>query len=506
MNNISKTQRIQGAIWGAIVGDAYGCPYEFSSRASLKSECIIDMAGDRSHGQPPGTFTDDGSLLLASADSLSHKTFDLQDMGERFVAWRETAKYSARGSVFDIGGATSGALSRISSGVPAEQAGGVQERDCGNGSLMRVLPVCIRFSENPTDEFIDRIERASALTHAHPIAKLGCVFYGLMVRQILEGQSALNAFNFAFHDFYGYYEDSAYAEWLPKFDKLLGLAALGEDSISSGGYVLDSLFASLWCLLTTDNYEDCIRLATSLGGDTDTTSCIAGGIAGALFGYDAIPKHWLSAIPQDHTNVDAIVSAFVDACNGKLLVDVTPEVKPNDVSVIASGKFLELVSKDGWEFARRKGNVPVVAVVATTMNPDVVILTEQFRIPVGKNVIDLPAGLVDAGEMLTMTALRELEEETGATTALSGNVRIIGAVPTSPGMSSEIVTLVRVEYAKMPEDDAGYTHGVGGETIIAHEVQLSRLFGFLAEKMEAGCLIDPKVYTGLCLAGLFTIK
>lgn len=74
------------------------------------------------------------------------------------------------------------------------------------------------------------------------------------------------------------------------------LAALEEDDIASGGYVVDTLEAALWCLLHTDNYADCVLRAVNLGRDTDTTACVAGALAGIVYGEAAIPPEWLETL------------------------------------------------------------------------------------------------------------------------------------------------------------------------------------------------------------------
>src|SRR5581483_7414758 len=133
---------------------------------------------------------------LCTVDSLVNAEFDLEDMGVRFVRWMDETLWTATGVVFDIGMATTDALMRVANGTPAERAGGRDEHSNGNGSLMRIIPVALRFSSEPIDAFSQRIERASAITHGHERSKMACVFYGLVVRQLLLGrnpQAALDA-------------------------------------------------------------------------------------------------------------------------------------------------------------------------------------------------------------------------------------------------------------------------------------------------------------------------
>ena len=91
-----------------------------------------------------------------------------------------------------------------------------------------------------------------------------------------------------------------YAPWLSKFKRVDKdvLLSLGEEDIQSSGYVLHTLEAALWCLLTTDSYRDCVLKAVNLGSDTDTVAAVAGGLAGIYYGVEAVPEEWLETIPR----------------------------------------------------------------------------------------------------------------------------------------------------------------------------------------------------------------
>jgi len=153
---LSVRERILGGLWGSLVGDALGVPVEFKDRATVLADPVKDMRGFGSHNQPPGTWSDDGALALCTVDSLLHTEFDTQDMGMRFVRWMNEEYWTATGVVFDVGGATADALMQIASGTPAERAGGCDEYSNGNGSLMRILPVALRFADQPMDQFVSQ--------------------------------------------------------------------------------------------------------------------------------------------------------------------------------------------------------------------------------------------------------------------------------------------------------------------------------------------------------------
>lgn len=297
MNRPSCHERILGGLYGSLIGDALGVPVEFSSRAARKADPVTGMRAHGMHNQPAGTWSDDGSLLLCAVESLVEKGLDLQDMGQRFLRWCDTGHWAAHGLVFDIGNATRNALDRISLGTPAELAGGTGEHANGNGSLMRILPVPLASLDCALDVFCDRIARASAITHAHDRSKLACVLHGLLVRSLMRGESPAAAHTRAAAEFRTRY--ASHAEFF-HFSPLLNpqLAAQQESAIRSSGYVLHTLMASMWCLLTTSTFSDCVLNAVNLGSDTDTTGCVAGGLAGVYYGVAAIPTDWIATLPR----------------------------------------------------------------------------------------------------------------------------------------------------------------------------------------------------------------
>ncbi|HMP82109.1 MAG TPA: ADP-ribosylglycohydrolase family protein [Verrucomicrobiota bacterium] len=308
--SISKRERILGGLWGSLVGDALGVPVEFKDRATVQADPVKDMRGYGSHHQPAGTWSDDGALMLCTVDSLLHSEFDTEDMGQRFVRWMNEEFWTATGVVFDIGGATADALMRIASGTPAEQAGGCDEFSNGNGSLMRILPVSLGIANEPLAVRRNRLERASAITHGHPRSMMACAFHGFVTRQLLLGGQLRAAIEAARTEFAGCYQ---HASEFSRFKHILNdnLVSLPEGEVVSTGYVLHTLHASLWCLLTTSSFEECVLKAVNLGGDTDTTGCVAGGLAGGYYGLEAIPQNWIQALAH-REEVEVLFNRFAD--------------------------------------------------------------------------------------------------------------------------------------------------------------------------------------------------
>jgi len=161
------------------------------------------------------------------------------------------------------------------------------------------------------------------------------------------------------------------------------------------------------------------------------------------------------------------------------------------------GRFIRIVSRDGWEFADRVNCTGVVLVVALT-DDNKIILVEQFRPPVGKNVIELPAGLVgdeDSKEGLIAAAIRELEEETGYRPRRDCDASLLVSYgPSTPGMASELLAIVGVGNL----EKVGPGGGVGRENIVVHEVPRMTLYHWLNAKSRSDeVLVDLKVYSGV---------
>jgi ADP-ribosyl-[dinitrogen reductase] hydrolase len=309
---ISRRERVLGGLWGSLVGDALGVPVEFKDRATVQADPVTGLRGFGTHHQPPGTWSDDSSLLLCSTDSLLRHEFDTQDMGNRFLRWYREELWTPHGRVFDIGVTTSEALGRIAAGVRAEAAGAESQFSNGNGSLMRIIPVALRFAHLPLKQLLDRAHRASSITHRHPRSQISCGLYSVVVQQLCAGRDIGEAIEGALEAFRSFYDSDPY--WAAERDyfRLLLAGDLGkrpESEIDSSGYVVHTLTASLWCLLTARSYEECVLKAVNLGGDTDTTGCVAGGLAGVHYGRREIPEPWRRAMAR-HDEVNSLFDRF----------------------------------------------------------------------------------------------------------------------------------------------------------------------------------------------------
>lgn len=285
-------------IIGLCVADALGVPVEFESRESLQRNPVVDMRGYGTHNQPAGTWSDDTSMTLCLLDSLANG-LDYADIMRKFLSWKEKAEYTAHGDVFDIGTTISEALSRFANGIEPLKCGGDSEYDNGNGSLMRILPIAFYFDSGHFCYEI--IHNISALTHAHNRSKIACGIYISVAESLMNAPDIKNGIYDGVNKAKAYYESKKeYADELKHYRRIFSdeFINLPEDEIKSGGYVVDTLEAALWCLLNTDSYETCVLKAVNLGDDTDTVAAVAGGLAGIYYGLDAIPSKWIEQIAR----------------------------------------------------------------------------------------------------------------------------------------------------------------------------------------------------------------
>ena len=293
---MEKLQKIKGIIFGHAVADAIGVPVEFKSREELKKNPVTDMREYGTYNQPKGTWSDDTSLTLCTLESIAEKQdVHPEDIMKRFGWYLNDNYMTPHGDMFDIGITTRNAIWQYLYGDKYPY-GSSDVNSNGNGSLMRIIPVTLFhvFKKQSPVKYRDDIHNVSMLTHAHERSVLACGIYDFVLQEIIKNptmESVRNGLDNAYSVYKLNYEIKTYTR-LFKYD----FALLPESEIKSTGYVVDSLEAAIWCLLNTKSYKECVLKAVNLGGDTDTVGAIAGGLAGALYGYDAIPEKWLNSL------------------------------------------------------------------------------------------------------------------------------------------------------------------------------------------------------------------
>lgn len=297
---------IKGAFFGLAIGDALGVPREFWSREQMIQRPMTDLEDAKyPHYQEAGTFSDDTSLSMCLAEAISNG-FSIERLAQYMLDWYQFGFWAAGPSLFDIGNTTESALIKLGNGESPYKSGGIRGYDNGNGSLMRILPYVLYGFHLEDDVRVKQIREISGITHRHTRSVLSCIYYDMYVRELLLTKDKLKAYSLANKKFKAYVNKHGHQDEIEYFEKILkgNLHLLPVEEISSSGYVIYSLEASLWCFLTTNQFKEAVLLSVNLGGDTDTTASITGGIAGIYYGPESIPLKWLHYLKKRNEILD----------------------------------------------------------------------------------------------------------------------------------------------------------------------------------------------------------
>ena len=306
-NGSSENMWLNG-IMGVAVGDALGFPVQFMYREEVAERPVAGMEECRLFSGKAGTWSDDTSMTMAMLDSIREMNrIDARDIMNRFEAWLYEAKYCSLDMAIDIGAACEDSIVRYHKSRDITTCGKTGEHANGNGSLMRTLPICLFYADKvergevPVEKAIEDIHQVSALTHNHIRACIGCGLYFFAVKAILFREGTLTERLQAGMDeaFAFYKNDIAGLKDLMYYGRLMDLTEFGKtesDVIRSSGYVVHTLEAAIWSLITTDSFPEALLKAVNLADDADSVGAVAGGLAGLYYGYESIPEEWLRAL------------------------------------------------------------------------------------------------------------------------------------------------------------------------------------------------------------------
>ncbi|SDP44626.1 ADP-ribosylglycohydrolase [Streptomyces sp. cf386] len=286
MTESFRTARALGAVIGSAVGDALGAPFEFGPEGAFSARFPEPGQGGEmcgGGGWEPGEATDDTQMAVLVGESLLDcGRLELPDVFRRFQRW-------AAAEPKDIGLQTEAVLS---SGDAWDMAAAlhfqVNQRTAGNGALMRATPAAVHFARAGRDATMDAARRIAALTHGDRAAWEGTAIFHELVRVALDegdASAAVPATLEAVHpDHRDRYAVVLAPDWHP------------DQATEFNGAVWPCLGSAVWALRTTSSYEDAVRAAIDLGGDTDTVAAVTGGLAGAVYGISAVPERWTGVL------------------------------------------------------------------------------------------------------------------------------------------------------------------------------------------------------------------
>ena len=286
--------RYRGALLGLAVGDALGTTLEFKAPGTFKP--IADMIGGGPFGLQPGEWTDDTSMALCLAESLTEKrSFDPADQMDRYCRWWQEGYLSSTGTCFDIGVTVRKSLeSYLRSGEPF--AGPTDAFTAGNGSLMRLAPLPLAFRRNVALA-IHNAGESSRTTHGARTAVDACRYFAGLLIGALQGRSKEDLLS-------SFFCPAPDRDYWHRYSLTPEIAEIANGSfkqrkppeIIGSGFVVRSLEAALWAFYRSDSFREGALRAVNLGDDADTTGAIYGQLAGAFYGVDAIPQAWIERL------------------------------------------------------------------------------------------------------------------------------------------------------------------------------------------------------------------
>ncbi len=254
-----------------------------------------------------GEYTDDTQMALLIAESLLQgKGFQSSDLAQRFQTWARTAK--------DVGIQTRAVVNmagyiRDPEGCSSQYHAAHPDSSAGNGAVMRCAPVAL-FCLDSIDRLVQLSRATARVTHHDSKAQSSCVILNAWIqaaicRGIRDGRVEAIAL--------------LSETERPAWHRLEQIEAYKEDDIKSSGYTVDTLEAAIWSFLTTASYEEAVVRAANLGDDADTVAAVCGALAGAYYGYAAIPKRWRNQLQEEARihKISLALGGFADETHGK---------------------------------------------------------------------------------------------------------------------------------------------------------------------------------------------
>jgi len=307
-SKLYSKNRILGGIWGLIIGDAVGVPYEFYEADELPELDRIDITPPNGFKKSYphieiGTYSDDSAQFLCVLDSyIECGGFDIDNLAHKIFKWLNNGLWAVDKIVFDIGNQTASALREYGNGVSPLKSGFIIPEGKGNGSLMRVLGIPL-LHRGTDEELVEFSHKQSVITHGHACNQVCCAFYSLVAKNLLLEMDFEKAYDTAILTLKKIYKNKQ--EYLYEFENNI----LPDDILieSGTGYVVDCLKSSFKVVRESNSYEEVIKKSIALGNDTDTTAAVAGGLAGIIYGNSGIPKNWYEKL-RGKENVLKLIS------------------------------------------------------------------------------------------------------------------------------------------------------------------------------------------------------
>ena len=286
-SSVAMAERYAGTLLGLACGDALGGPVEFRHCDDIAAEFpdgVTEFVGGGWLHLEPGEVTDDTQQAIILAAALTTDGLDLDRLAAGLITWFHSDPK-------DIGSTTRIALEALATGTPPFAAGAValenrgERRAASNGAVLRCAPVALRFRRDP-ERLVQASLDSARVTHAEEHAAWGTVAINQALAHLLNGGAITDA-------------PQAAVTGIP--NEALRTAVLDAPGRERGevrarGFVLDTIGASFWSLSHGRSAREAVELAVAFGDDADSTGAVTGALAGAAYGFSALPVSWTSTV------------------------------------------------------------------------------------------------------------------------------------------------------------------------------------------------------------------
>ena len=294
------TLKYLDGLFGLAIGDIMGLISKNQTRKELLKNPVTKMVSEPRFNLPPGTWSDETSLMLAVIDSINNKfLIDLNDIALKFSAYKNHGHYTATNEIFDVSRITSIAIDNYDEDrTNPINCGLTNENSNDSNALSRMLPIAYYAIERKLKdtEILEIVKDVSSITHAHEISIMGCYIYVRYLMFLLNDKDKLSAYSMTKCVDYSMFSE----ETQNQYKRILkeDITKLTISKLKSEDNIVNVLENSIWILLKSDNYKDAIIGAVNFGGPTDAIASTTGALAGIHSGYDLIPKEWIDGVPK----------------------------------------------------------------------------------------------------------------------------------------------------------------------------------------------------------------
>lgn len=311
--NINKN-KFTGCLLGLACGDYLGLPFEYLATEKTKAYFNryshpdpLKKIHTKRGSLPSGYYSDDTAQMICLAESLIDQNFNTTNQLHLYRKWllEGHATPQADDKAIGVGQHTFKVLINRSRVIPTTITN--NDKEGGNGALMRCAPIGLMYFDN-RDLLLKRSILSALVTHNNEIAAFSCVVLNFFISYSIIGLPK-QLFCKKLRDDLDYLPNDIVGILNKDFHKI------NPENLKTTGYSLFTLEIALYSFFVTNTFQDCITTSIKIGGDTDTQAAVAGALAGAFYGEDAIPTKWVTSLMRHQYISGLAKSIYLKKCN-----------------------------------------------------------------------------------------------------------------------------------------------------------------------------------------------